>query len=253
MPQRASAPISVQQQLAATGFKGCLIGHGFGVGLGVGVIGVGWGRGVGVRMGGSNVPRCPRGSIKVTGLLRANSTRFTPPSSSIGSLLTHLPTFQPNDAPQLLIYIIANIASGVLAAGLSLVILYLTGAVFGVTTIVQLIELFLHRSKRSIRRAVPVGRNGMLKGQAVDLFLQAQPIGLEFGIGQRCGAVDRLRESDIAHLGERIGGGEAKVLEPQAPIDPPPAYTRSGSTRSRATTTSRSSATSPDSATPSAT
>jgi putative nucleotidyltransferase with HDIG domain len=56
-------------------------------------------------------------------------------------LAFNLPTFQPNDAPQLVIYLIASIASGVLAAGLSLVILYLTGAAFGVTTIVQLIEL----------------------------------------------------------------------------------------------------------------
>jgi putative nucleotidyltransferase with HDIG domain len=52
-----------------------------------------------------------------------------------------LTSFQPNDAPQLVIYLIASFASGVLAAGLSLVVLYLTGAAFGVTTIVQLIEL----------------------------------------------------------------------------------------------------------------
>lgn len=56
-------------------------------------------------------------------------------------LAFNLPTYQPNDAPQLTIYLIASITSGVLAAGLSLVILYLAGAAFGVTTIVQLIEL----------------------------------------------------------------------------------------------------------------
>ncbi len=56
-------------------------------------------------------------------------------------LAFNLPTFQPNDAPQLTTYLIASLASGVLAAGLSLVILYLAGAIFGVTTIVQLIEL----------------------------------------------------------------------------------------------------------------
>ena len=56
-------------------------------------------------------------------------------------LAFNLPTYQPNDAPQLVTYLIASVASGVLAAGLSLVILYLTGAAFGVTTIVQLIEL----------------------------------------------------------------------------------------------------------------
>lgn len=56
-------------------------------------------------------------------------------------LAFNLPTYQPNDAAQLVIYLIASITSGVLAAGLSLMILYLAGAAFDVTTIVQLIEL----------------------------------------------------------------------------------------------------------------
>lgn len=65
--------------------------------------------------------------------------------AGVGQALTvlafNLRAYQPNDAAQLTIYLIASITSGVLSAGLSLVILYLTGMVFGITTIVQLIEL----------------------------------------------------------------------------------------------------------------
>jgi putative nucleotidyltransferase with HDIG domain len=56
-------------------------------------------------------------------------------------LAFNLPTAQPNDVPLLTVYLIASFASGVLSAGLALAILYLSGAAFDVTTVVQLIEL----------------------------------------------------------------------------------------------------------------
>jgi len=56
-------------------------------------------------------------------------------------LAFNLPTAQSNDLPLLAVYLIASLASGVLSAGLALAILYLSGAAFDVTTVVQLIEL----------------------------------------------------------------------------------------------------------------
>lgn len=56
-------------------------------------------------------------------------------------LAFNLPTLQPNDVPLLTVYLLASFASGVLSAGLALAILFLTGAAFDVTTVVQLIEL----------------------------------------------------------------------------------------------------------------
>ncbi len=56
-------------------------------------------------------------------------------------LAFNLPTAQPNDVPLLAVYLIASLASGVLSAGLALAILYISGAAFDVTTVVQLIEL----------------------------------------------------------------------------------------------------------------
>jgi putative nucleotidyltransferase with HDIG domain len=76
---------------------------------------------------------------RLSNFLRAGA--FAGVAQALTVLAFNLPTFQSNDAPQLTIYLIASFASGVLAAGLSLVILYITGALFGVTTIVQLIEL----------------------------------------------------------------------------------------------------------------
>ncbi|MFC1466962.1 MAG: HD family phosphohydrolase [Candidatus Brachytrichaceae bacterium NZ_4S206] len=62
-------------------------------------------------------------------------------AQSLIVLAFNLPTAQPNDAPLLVVYLIASLASGVLSAGLALAILYISGAVFDVTTVVQLIEL----------------------------------------------------------------------------------------------------------------
>jgi hypothetical protein len=52
-----------------------------------------------------------------------------------------LPTFLPNDAPLVGIYLLASLANGVLSAGLALAILFISGALFDVTTVVQLTEL----------------------------------------------------------------------------------------------------------------
>jgi len=56
-------------------------------------------------------------------------------------LAFNLPTFQPNDAPLVGIYLLASLANGVLSAGLALAILFISGALFDVTTVVQLTEL----------------------------------------------------------------------------------------------------------------
>ncbi|MFN4293937.1 MAG: HD family phosphohydrolase [Thermoflexales bacterium] len=62
-------------------------------------------------------------------------------AQSLLVLAFNLPTAQPNDAPLLAVYLIASLASGVLSAGLALAFLYVSGALFDVTTVVQLIEL----------------------------------------------------------------------------------------------------------------
>lgn len=56
-------------------------------------------------------------------------------------LAFNLPAFQPNDMPQLSIYVLASLMAGLLSAGLALAILFLTGALFDVATVVQLSEL----------------------------------------------------------------------------------------------------------------
>jgi putative nucleotidyltransferase with HDIG domain len=56
-------------------------------------------------------------------------------------LAFNLPTLQPNDAPLIGVYLVASFASGVLSAGLALAILFLSGVLFDVTTVVQLSEL----------------------------------------------------------------------------------------------------------------
>jgi putative nucleotidyltransferase with HDIG domain len=56
-------------------------------------------------------------------------------------LAFNLPAFQPNDMPLLAIYLIASFVAGLLAAGLALAILALSGSLFDVTTVVQLSEL----------------------------------------------------------------------------------------------------------------
>ncbi len=56
-------------------------------------------------------------------------------------LAFNISSFQPNDAPLLAVYLVASFLSGVLAAGLALVALFLSGFVLDITTVVQLIEL----------------------------------------------------------------------------------------------------------------
>ena len=56
-------------------------------------------------------------------------------------LAFNLPAMQAQDAPQLASYLIASITSGVLAAALALTLLYFSGWVLDITTIIQLIEL----------------------------------------------------------------------------------------------------------------
>ncbi|MDW8350814.1 MAG: HDIG domain-containing protein [Anaerolineae bacterium] len=62
-------------------------------------------------------------------------------AQSLIVLAFNLPTAQPNDAPLVFVYLIASLAGGALSAGLALAILYISGALFDVTTVVQLIEL----------------------------------------------------------------------------------------------------------------
>jgi putative nucleotidyltransferase with HDIG domain len=50
-------------------------------------------------------------------------------------------TFQSNDVPLLVVYLIASFLSGMLAAGLALAALFISGFVLDITTVVQLIEL----------------------------------------------------------------------------------------------------------------
>jgi len=56
-------------------------------------------------------------------------------------LAFNIATLAPNDAPMLVIYLFASLMSGVIAAGLALVALFVSGLVLDVTTVVQLIEL----------------------------------------------------------------------------------------------------------------
>ncbi|PJF47537.1 MAG: hypothetical protein CUN48_08035 [Candidatus Thermofonsia Clade 3 bacterium] len=62
-------------------------------------------------------------------------------AQSLVVLAFNLPAAQPNDAPLLAVYLIASLGGGALSAGLALAILYVSGALFDVTTVVQLIEL----------------------------------------------------------------------------------------------------------------
>ena len=56
-------------------------------------------------------------------------------------LAFNLPTMQSQDAPQLASYLVASLFSGVFAAALAPVLLYLSGLALGTTTLLQLIEL----------------------------------------------------------------------------------------------------------------
>lgn len=76
---------------------------------------------------------------RLSNFLRAGASAGVAQAAIV--LAFNLPTAQPNDAPLLLVYLIASLASGVLSAGLALALLYISGVVFDVTTAVQLIEL----------------------------------------------------------------------------------------------------------------
>ena len=56
-------------------------------------------------------------------------------------LAFNIATLQPNDVPQISIYLLAGLMSGLLSAGLALVALFVGGFLLDITTVVQLIEL----------------------------------------------------------------------------------------------------------------